>query len=88
MEQIAGPGWFMHSRRKFAMSETKRVSSFEVQLELRFESLFKQGSGFSFPCNAEGQVDVDSLSERARANYLRAHARVGREFAHPVVQIS
>ena len=68
------------------MSETKRVSSPEGRLELRFESLFRQGTGLSFPCDSAGQVDVDALSERARANYHRAHAGVGREFAYPTIE--
>lgn len=53
--------------------------------ELRFESLFVEGRGVSFPCNAAGQVDLSALSERARANYLRAQAVVGREYRTPAV---
>ena len=68
------------------MFDTKRAPGEDARLELRFESLFLQGRGFSFPCNAAGQVDLEALSERARANYLRAHAAVGREFSHPVVE--
>lgn len=52
--------------------------------ELRFEALFNQGRGYAFPCDAEGQVDLALLSEKARANYLRARASVGREFSMPV----
>ncbi len=69
------------------MSEMKRASSLEARLELRFESLFRQGSGLSFPCDPSGQVDLESLSERARANYHRAHAGVGREYAHPRIEV-
>lgn len=47
--------------------------------EVRFMSLFMQGRGLVFPCNAQGQVDLDDLSERARNNYLFARAMVGRE---------
>ena len=68
------------------MSDTQRSSSQDVRLELRFACLFRQGRGLSFPCDAAGQVDLDVLSERARANYHRAHASVGREFAHPVIE--
>lgn len=53
--------------------------------ELRFESLFVEGRGLSFPCNAAGQVDLGALSERARANFLRAQAVVGREYRTPSV---
>ena len=54
--------------------------------ELRFQSLFNEGRGLSFPCDDDGQVQLDALSERARTNYLYARAVVGREFALPVVQ--
>jgi len=53
--------------------------------ELRFASLYQSGRGFAFPCDAKGQVAMDSLSERARANYLFARAVVGRELDTPVV---
>jgi hypothetical protein len=56
--------------------------------ELRFESLFVEGRGLSFPCNAQGHVDMDALSERARCNYLYARAVVGREFRTPAVRPS
>ena len=45
-------------------------------------------SGLAFPCNAEGHVDMDSLSERGRSNYLFARAMIGREFATPNVRLS
>ena len=54
--------------------------------ELRFPSLFDEGRGLAFPCDAAGHVDVDTLSERARCNYFAAHERIGRDFATPAVQ--
>ncbi len=53
--------------------------------EIRFQSLFNEGRALSFPCDARGQVHMDSLSDRARHNYLYARAVVGREFAMPAV---
>ena len=53
--------------------------------ELRFDGLFNTGRGYAFPCDAEGQVDIDNLAESARANYLYARTVVGREFFTPVV---
>lgn len=53
--------------------------------ELRFESLFQTGRALAFPCDAQGGVRLDTLSERARANYLFARAVVGREYATPIV---
>ncbi len=56
--------------------------------EIRFQSLFHEGRALSFPCDEQGQVALDQLSERARDNYLYARAVVGREFAYPMVQRS
>jgi hypothetical protein len=53
--------------------------------ELRFRSLFQEGRALSFPCDANGQVELDALSERARHNYLFARALMGREYATPAV---
>ncbi len=54
--------------------------------QLRFRSMFYCGHGFAFPCDASGNVNLDSLGERARRNFLRARASVGREFLFPVVE--
>ena len=54
--------------------------------ELRFRSLFDEGRGHAFPCNAEGRVQLDGLSERARLNYFFARKCVGRAFATPAVR--
>ena len=58
-----------------------------THFELRFQSLHKQGRGLAFPCNAQGEVDLDRLGERARNNYLFARALMGREYAFPRVQL-
>lgn len=56
--------------------------------ELRFNPLFADRRAFSFPCDATGQVDMDSLSERARNNYLYARAMMGLEVSWPDVRAS
>jgi hypothetical protein len=56
--------------------------------ELRFESLFHPGRALAFPCDARGCVEMDTLSEPARRNYLYARAVVGREYATPAVVVS
>ncbi len=53
--------------------------------ELRFMSLFHEGRGLSFPCDPTGDVRLDELSERSRANYFYARAVVGREFSLPAI---
>jgi hypothetical protein len=54
--------------------------------EIRFQSLFNEGRALSFPCDAEGHVHLDALSDRARDNYFYARTVVGREFATPLVR--
>jgi hypothetical protein len=53
--------------------------------EVRFASLYSPGRGYAFPCDRQGHVDLDALSERARVNYLFARGMVGREIATPRV---
>ncbi|MBC5766241.1 hypothetical protein [Ramlibacter albus] len=55
--------------------------------QLCFRSLFQPGRGFAFPCSADGQVNLDELSEKARLNYLFARAVVGKDFARPAVEL-
>lgn len=64
------------------------MDSMHSQFELRFHSLFGSGRGYAFPCDPEGHVDLDQLSDRARNNYLYARAMVGRELAVPAVERS
>ena len=58
----------------------------DASYEIRFQSLFKEGRALSFPCDREGQVDLDNAHPRLRDNYLFARAMMGREYAYPVVQ--
>jgi hypothetical protein len=68
---------------------TASIASLErSRFELRFQSLFREGRALAFPCDSEGHVDMDALSERARLNYLYARAVMGREFAFPAVHRS
>jgi hypothetical protein len=54
--------------------------------EVRYQSLFDTGRGFAFPCDEEGHVHLDSLSDQARNRYLYVRALVGRDFATPAVR--
>lgn len=60
--------------------------TYATGFELRFRSLFNEGRGYAFPCDAAGHVDLDALSEQARNNYFFARALIGRDLASPVVQ--
>jgi hypothetical protein len=52
--------------------------------EVRYAAL-NGGAGLAFPCSADGLVDVDRLTDRGRANYLRASSLVGRDYCAPEV---
>jgi hypothetical protein len=65
-----------------ATPETVRTTGFV----LRFQSLFDEGRAYAFPCDAQGHVDLDALSEKARNNYLYARAVIGLEVAMPHVE--
>jgi hypothetical protein len=65
------------------MNTTATRPHHQASFELRFPSLFIEGRGLAFPCNGQGQVDIDELPERARRNYFYARTLIGREFATP-----
>jgi hypothetical protein len=59
-----------------------------ARYELRFQSLFHTGRALAFPCDREGEVQWETMTERARASFLRARGSVGREYASPAVRLS
>lgn len=52
---------------------------------LCFLALEDGSEGYAFPCDPAGHVELDSLTERERMDYLYARAVVGREVAPPVI---
>ena len=78
-------GW----RVEEAWSSSPKAIDQEVDLNcshiIKFQSLSHAGKSLVFPCDAQGHVPLDELSERARENYLYARAVVGREYAFPAV---
>ena len=56
------------------------------EYQLHFQPLAEGGQAFAFPCDAQGRVDLDGLSDRARISYLYARAMVGRALAAPAVR--
>ena len=67
------------------MSATKVKRINGARFELRYRSLSPLHCGYAFPCDRQGNVDLDQLSERARDNYLFARTVVGRDYEVPVV---
>jgi hypothetical protein len=68
------------------MNTCATASIDEAGYELRFRSLFNQGRGYAFPCDADGHVDLDALSRDALNRYLYARTVIGREFLTPAVE--
>ena len=58
----------------------------DLAFELRFDSLVADIPSLSFPCDAQGQVDLDELCDRSRCDYMFAHTLIGRDFTLPVIQ--
>jgi hypothetical protein len=58
----------------------------QSEFEVHFRSLLRRGFELIFPCDRDGHVNIDVLSERAKTNYLFARAMVGREYSWPAVQ--
>ena len=61
-------------------------SSNPCEHRLLFVSLFHPGRGVSVPCDPDGEVHMEDLSERMKNAYLAARALVGREYALPIVE--
>ena len=55
--------------------------------ELRFQSLFVEGRGWAFPCDEQGHVDLDQMSDRTRNSYFFVRSVIGREVSWPRVCI-
>lgn len=56
-----------------------------ARFEIRFPSLIDDGQALIFPCDAQGRVDMDALTERGVADYLFARALVGHDYDRPHV---
>ena len=70
------------------MSTTHHPRSEAPAFELRFHSLFHEGRGYAFPCDARGEVDLDAMSESLRISYLYVRTLIGRDFSTPAVRPS
>jgi hypothetical protein len=68
------------------MNMTTNSLDRDTVFELRFQSLFRDGHGLAFPCDATGRVDMDALSENARNNYFCARTLIGRDFSLPTLR--
>jgi len=53
--------------------------------EIRYRPLTEDVEPLTFPCDAQGHVQMDALTERARNDYLYARAVVGVEYDRPAI---
>jgi hypothetical protein len=67
------------------MIEASALESSRIRYELRFTSLSDRGRGYTFPCDAQGHVDIDALSDRGRASYFFARTVIGSVLSAPTV---
>ena len=58
----------------------------DARFVLRFQPLREGHAPMTFPCDATGHVDLDTLGERAKLGYYFAHTLIGRDFTRPCVQ--
>jgi hypothetical protein len=65
------------------MSQLPKAAVGRARYELRFSSLSDHALDLSFPCDAQGRVEIGALGERSRNDYLFARAVVGRAFSAP-----
>lgn len=56
--------------------------------QLCYSALDERSGALAFPCDVDGHVDLDALSEAARNDYFYARAVVGGQFTRPCVQAS
>lgn len=70
------------------MNTSPVCAATETRYELRFTDLFHPGRGYAFPCNAQGQVEIDNLSDKGRTNYFYARFAVGMELSRPCVGLA
>jgi len=75
----------LEQHEEYVMKANEMLAVAAPRFLLRFQSLFHSGRALVFPCDAQGCVFLDALSEKARENYLFARAVVGHEYATPVV---
>jgi len=50
------------------------------QFELQFKAVDKSERDLTFPCDENGRVELDGLTERGRLEYLFARAMVRRHY--------
>ena len=68
------------------MTATAHTTFADLAFELRFDPLVDEQAPLTFPCDAQGCVDLDELCDRSRCDYMFAHTLIGRHFTLPVIR--
>jgi hypothetical protein len=68
------------------MTTNAQVRFADLTFELRFDPLIDGQAPLTFPCDGDGQVDLDELCDRSRRDYLFAHTLIGHHFTNPVIR--
>jgi hypothetical protein len=76
----------LRARKGSTVNERTAAPCDIPRYELRFAGLFDRGRGYAFPCDPQGRVDMNTMTERTRTNYLFARAMVGNELCSPIVR--
>jgi hypothetical protein len=79
-------GWCFEVEAAMAKLNSNAPAPEGAHYELRFQPFVDDGRVYAFPCDLEGHVDIDALSDADRLDYLYARVLVGREFGVPDVQ--
>jgi hypothetical protein len=68
-----------------ALANVRPADQAAAAYELRYPCFCDPDRALSFPCNAQGCVELDALSALALDDYLYARVVVGREYGNPDV---
>lgn len=68
-----------------ALADVQPATQEAAAYELRYPCFCDPDRSLSFPCNAQGCVEMDALSNPALEDYLYARVVVGREYGTPAV---
>jgi len=74
-----------NEKRHSEVTMKNNSSLLEGLYEIHYDPIDIRGKPLVFPCDSEGHVPLDDLSETARVEYLYARAVVGIEYDRPAV---
>lgn len=66
--------------------EAKNQLATGRRYELHFQSMLQRSRDWTFPCDSEGHVDMNAMTERDRINYLFARALMGIDLDLPRIR--